>query len=559
MAKPRNECKPSSVTTRSRFFSLPLSESSNSPLKPPQDIPCRFSYARASNTYRRYGRSPNRKTSDDTSIYSSREDMLEEKCVSLRKKKFTKKLGNTELGFSSSEDLLNEDSDITDGHLSSGIPETDGSVFSSLEDLLDSEIKCSSNVSKFLRRHSSRKGSASTRLSSTFSTNCNFSCEIRVTPEQTEDRYTPCKSCFLKRRCSTPFYGGSKEERTYQWSPCYSCDSEVRPGSPYNTGMPVVKGNSLLHGNPLRAGNQLAEIPRQSGSMYIPGSTSQTGTLLLPNSPLQDERLLDLESVTRSASFLRPVGIAFQTGSVCNQVAPHNSVTTGDHLSRGNICSQPNLVQTESILKTGDSPQVEIAYGSGNQDLTNVAVPSLRVHFPPKSCQPLNRNEEDPEEFRPMRRKVQSAVVKTVRRLVEHLGVVNEQVGVIEEKCSHLKNSMCALEYDQYLLHMKLTDLESQIHTLDEKYEKQCSDIQFDNSEANLRYSSDSESGALEPHNTTEKYDYDMQHGGSDSDSGCPQVEEDIYGESPVGNENISPQEFVTTSQDSEEPNIVMF
>ena len=131
-----------------------------------QDTPWRFSYVRASNSLRRYGSKSRRAYSaDDGSLDSSREDLLDHPIILSRRKRLgiTKQSSKKyKSGNSSSEDLLCE-SDYTEEPLSSGMPETDGSVFSSQENLFESWRKCSANVSQFLHRQSfdkSRKASS---------------------------------------------------------------------------------------------------------------------------------------------------------------------------------------------------------------------------------------------------------------------------------------------------------------------------------------------------------------------------------------------------------------
>ncbi|XP_066956637.1 uncharacterized protein [Macrobrachium rosenbergii] len=295
-----------------------------------EEVPCRYSYVRASNTYHRYGRRQSSKTSEDTSNYSSREDLLECKAIHLRKKKNTgrttpiKSIAAKNVGCSSSDDLLNDESDATDGFLSSGIPETDGSVFSSQEDLLEPQTKCSANVTKFIHRHSSVKGGQKSRISRSSSIHV-FPLEIRVTAEQPQEVYSGNSQYYTGRECITPLYSGSEDEAIY-------------------------KQQTLFPGR----GKQTTLSPsRQS-----------------------------------------------------------------------------------------------------------------RVTFSPKSLQSCQRDIDDTEEYRPLRLKVQSAIVKTVRRLIDHLGNIHNQVGVIENKCSHLQDTMCTLEHDQYLLHLKFSDIESRFENL---------------------------------------------------------------------------------------------
>lgn len=173
---------------RMRHASVPLSRSPSPIVNVKQyqseEVPLRYSYVRASNSFHRYGRSRKRNSSweqrrrqsrnastEDRSSLSSKEDLLDYHPSSLRKGKFCR--GGSDIwklrsGCSSSEDLLNDEYDVSDGLVSSGIPETDGSVFSSQEDLLEPQIKCSANVFKFVRSSTSGKGSSSS--SSKFST-----------------------------------------------------------------------------------------------------------------------------------------------------------------------------------------------------------------------------------------------------------------------------------------------------------------------------------------------------------------------------------------------------
>ncbi|KAG7161757.1 Transmembrane protein 214-like [Homarus americanus] len=323
----RGQSQPVDGNSRSRFFSLPLSRSSSLSTKPfcvdqSQEIPCRFSYVRASNSYHRYGRSPNRRTlTYDASSFSSREDLLECPGLPVRRKKIgTVKPASQKYrsGNSSSDDLLNEDSDITDGLFSSGIPETDGSVFSSQEDLLGPtvtpKVKCSANVERFVRRSSSGKGSSISRVSS----------------------------------------------------------------SPYRH-------------------------PQ--------------------NVPVQAELL-----------------------SECKY-------------------NEKNHCSTISSLSTSESEQYEkwnkfIPFKGERRSPS----PSQHLHatVTPNGSSEIASHPATPDSFLPMRFKVQSAVVKTICRLVDHLGNVREQVRIIESRCSHLKDTMCALEYTQYVLDAKLMGLERQ-------------------------------------------------------------------------------------------------
>lgn len=128
-----------------------------------QDTPLRFSYVRASNSLRRYGTKSRRAFSaSDGSLGSSREDLLDPPVILSRKKRLNVSKQSSKKyksGNSSSEDLLYDESDCTEDPLSSGMPETDGSVFSSQENLFEPVTRCSANVSKFLRRQSSGKNS----------------------------------------------------------------------------------------------------------------------------------------------------------------------------------------------------------------------------------------------------------------------------------------------------------------------------------------------------------------------------------------------------------------
>lgn len=171
---------------RMRHASVPLSRSPspivNAKQYESEEVPLRYSYVRASNSFHRYGRSRRRNSSwehrrrqsknastEDSSL-SSKEDLLDYHANSLQKGKFCRSgsdIWKLRSGCSSSEDLLNDEYDVSDGIVSSGIPETDGSVFSSQEDLLEPQIKCSANVFKFVRSSTSGKGSSS---SSKFST-----------------------------------------------------------------------------------------------------------------------------------------------------------------------------------------------------------------------------------------------------------------------------------------------------------------------------------------------------------------------------------------------------
>lgn len=310
---------------RNRFFSLPLSRPSRRQLKPPsvdqpQEIPCRFSYVRASNSYRCYGRSPVRKTSADGSLYSSKEDLLECPVIPLRRKKLyitRSALQKYKSGNSSSDDLLNDDSDMTDGLLSSGIPETDGSVFSSQEDLLDPKVKCSSNISRFIRRSSSGKGSTISMVSSRRGSTYKHLQEIRVKTELPQQN----EYCEKKHYFTSPSLIGYESEHYEKW----------------------------------RKANQNKD-----------GLSSQT-----PLQPLYTD------------------------------VSPGGS---------SQVASHP--VTVESLLS--------------------------------------------------VRSKVQSAAVKTIRTLVDHVGGLRDQIGMIEGKYSHLKDTVCVLEYDQYVLDAKLTSLERQ-------------------------------------------------------------------------------------------------
>lgn len=173
---------------RMRHASLPLSRSPSPTVDAnaynSEEVPLRYSYVRASNSFHRYGRSRKRNSSweqrrrqsrnastEDRSSFSSREDLLDNCTDFLQKRKFCRLGSNTwklRSGCSSSEDLLNDEYDVSDGIASSGVPETDGSVFSSQEDLLEPRIRCSANVSKFVRSSTSGKGSSSS--SSKFST-----------------------------------------------------------------------------------------------------------------------------------------------------------------------------------------------------------------------------------------------------------------------------------------------------------------------------------------------------------------------------------------------------
>lgn len=123
------------------------------------DTPWRFSYVRASNSLRRFGNKSRSYSAGDGSLGSSREDLIDPPLLLSRRKRLnvTNKSSNKyKSGNSSSEDLLYE-SDYTEEPLSSGMPETDGSVFSSQENLFKPKSRCSANVSRFLRRNSSDK------------------------------------------------------------------------------------------------------------------------------------------------------------------------------------------------------------------------------------------------------------------------------------------------------------------------------------------------------------------------------------------------------------------
>lgn len=133
-----------------------------------EDAPLRPSYVRASNSLRRYNPIPKRTFSTgEGSLGSSREDLLDAPIVYARKKRpLISKQPSREYksGNSSSEDLLCDESDYTEDPLSTAVVETDGSVFSSQENLFDPPPKCSENVSRFLRRQSttdSKKRTAS--------------------------------------------------------------------------------------------------------------------------------------------------------------------------------------------------------------------------------------------------------------------------------------------------------------------------------------------------------------------------------------------------------------
>lgn len=123
-----------------------------------EDAPTRFSYFRASNSLRRYNSVPQRELSaGEGSLGSSREDLLDAPLVLARRKRpnVSKQLsGGYKSGNSSSEDLLYDESDYTEDPLSTAVVETDGSVFSSQENLSDVSPRCSENVSRFLRRQS---------------------------------------------------------------------------------------------------------------------------------------------------------------------------------------------------------------------------------------------------------------------------------------------------------------------------------------------------------------------------------------------------------------------
>ncbi|XP_050699166.1 uncharacterized protein LOC126986825 isoform X1 [Eriocheir sinensis] len=123
-----------------------------------EDAPMRFSYVRTPNSLRGYNAMPKRANSaGESSLGSSREDLLDVPLVLARRKRpNVSKQPSREYknGNSSSEDFLYYDSDYTEEPLSTAVVETEGSVFSSQENLSDSAPKCSENVSKFLRRQS---------------------------------------------------------------------------------------------------------------------------------------------------------------------------------------------------------------------------------------------------------------------------------------------------------------------------------------------------------------------------------------------------------------------
>lgn len=300
---------------RSRQFSLPLplKNQEQCSYEASEDVPCRFSYIKASNSYWRYGRG---KPGEDGSEYSSKEDLIDPptRPVSSRRRKqntLKKPKQRYKSGYSSSDDFLNEyDSDVTDGLISSGIPETDGSVFSSREDLLDPPVSCSDNVSRFIRFSSSGKGSTTSMVSSRQDLTCDTLPEIKIVDEVPQNI-----------------------NKNVEDAHCIS-DSEK------------IKHNAM-HFN--------------------------QGDDLRPESP---------------------AGVIF--------------VKIGER----SACSTPRCSTPDMIVA--------------------------------------------------VQQRVQTAVVKTVQRLVNHIGKVREEIGSVEEKCGYLKDTMCALEYDQYLLNEKLTNLEGQ-------------------------------------------------------------------------------------------------
>lgn len=132
-----------------------------------EDAPMRYSYVRASNSLRSRNTLPKgRYSGGEGSLESSREDLLDAPVVLGRRKRLKRPSIEYKNGNSSSEDLLCYESDYTEEPLSTAVVETEGSVFSSQENLSDSSPRCSENVSKFLRRQSttdskSRKTSSS--------------------------------------------------------------------------------------------------------------------------------------------------------------------------------------------------------------------------------------------------------------------------------------------------------------------------------------------------------------------------------------------------------------
>lgn len=134
-----------------------------------EDVPVRSSIVRAPDSLRCNNNVSKRVYSaGEGSLESSREDLLDAPVIlSKRKKQNVSRHQFTEYKNcnSSSEDLRYCDSDYTEEPLSTAVVETDGSVFSSRENLSDSTPSCSENVSKFLRRQSS-SDSKSDRISS---------------------------------------------------------------------------------------------------------------------------------------------------------------------------------------------------------------------------------------------------------------------------------------------------------------------------------------------------------------------------------------------------------
>lgn len=156
-----------------------------------EDVPVRFSYVRASNSLRCYNTVPKRAHSaGESSLGSSREDLLDAPLVFARRKRpnVSKQLSREyKNGNSSSEDFLDE-SDYTEEPLSTAVVETEGSVFSSQENLSDCAPKCSENVSKFLRRQSTSDVKSRRTSSSQASLNNSLLLENTVEFHQFQDK-----------------------------------------------------------------------------------------------------------------------------------------------------------------------------------------------------------------------------------------------------------------------------------------------------------------------------------------------------------------------------------
>ncbi|KAK4297548.1 hypothetical protein Pmani_030039 [Petrolisthes manimaculis] len=296
------------------------------------NIRLRFSYIKASNSYWRYGRGIARSTTpgEDGSEYSSREDLIDpptRPSSSRRKKQTTlnKPKQRYKSGYSSSDDFLNEyDSDVTDGLMSSGLPETDGSVFSSREDLLDPPVKCSGNVSRFIRLSSSGKGSSVSRVSSRQDFHCDTLPQIKI----------------------------------------------------------------------------FGEVPQNV-----------------------NKNVEDIHCINNSEK---------------NQ---QNETKKATH------CSQGGDVRSES-----PGGMIFMKFG----ERSTCTTPRCTT----------------PDKIVAVQQRVQTAVINTVHRLVSHIGKVQEEIGLVEEKCVHLKDTMCALEYDQYLLNEKLANLEEQFKSSCQHFSK---------------------------------------------------------------------------------------